>query len=798
MKGSARARKTANVSLFPFLAVLLCTMGSLIVVLVVIAQQARSEAERRESSQVEQLAAERAVVLAQAEEIEDRREELTSRRDRLGQQVEQLEAELANLVRQSRQFQQELDDLAAQTAQSPAADDESRKQELNRQADWYRSRIQQVEDELRQANQRRGNGKTYAVLPYRGRSGTSRRPIYVECRSDRVLLQPEGIELTAADFAPGRVMNPLSAALVATVDYYQRNDPTEKDKPYPMILVRPDGIESYYKVVESLQNWRTEFGYEFVEQDWELEFPPADKLLASMQVDAVQMARRQMLRELRTRPSLARGAPPSFSVSSSGGLRMVDPGDSRNAGGLPDRYGADSQGNARETTRGPGYPEQPLAGSGASGSGGAGILPGDGSRGAGQTPFDALASGNPAGSRYPTSHLPGEGGAGPRYPEYASGAAGLGDRPRAGGDHLLGAAGGRPGSRDGSMLGGSVPDGSLPGGGVAGTGASGSGTSFTQGGGSHAAGNRAASAAALPGNPANDSGFGWSRGGQPPRGVVNPYADLDLPGQGTPANGSVTAGSNSAGAESPAGQNRSDFPGLGNGSAPQPPSTRGGNVASPSAGPAATPPGSPDRLAGSPNQAGGGNAAGGMSSPSGSGADAGAGAAGSAASGAQSSTSGGPGGGSPGAATDSPENMPAPPLQFQRQSATSSIAQTAGSNWALPYSSQRSVPIWRSVRARVDDERLQLLSETGRVTQLVPLREATVASAYEIRNAVWHEMERWGMAGYGMHWQPSVQVEVLPGGEQRYRDLQVLFENSGFAIRQKGEAAPAPVVPLRR
>lgn len=103
----------------------------------------------------------------------------------------------------------------------------------------------------------------------------------------------------------------------------------------------------------------------------------------------------------------------------------------------------------------------------------------------------------------------------------------------------------------------------------------------------------------------------------------------------------------------------------------------------------------------------------------------------------------------------------------------------------------------RNVRARLDDERLLLLSETGRVTQLVPLRETTAASAYEIRNAVWQEMENWGMAGYGMHWQPSLQIEVQPGGEHRFRDMETLFDNSGFAIRSKPPATRPAEQPRR-
>ena len=56
--------------------------------------------------------------------------------------------------------------------------------------------------------------KSYAIVPYQGRQGTSRRPIYIECRANDVILQPEGVKLTIDDFRPPiGPGNPLVAAL---------------------------------------------------------------------------------------------------------------------------------------------------------------------------------------------------------------------------------------------------------------------------------------------------------------------------------------------------------------------------------------------------------------------------------------------------------------------------------------------------------------------------------------------------------------------------------------------------------
>ena len=54
----------------------------------------------------------------------------------------------------------------------------------------------------------------YSVVPYEGPFRTNRRPIYLECRKDTVVLQPEGIVFTETGFqGPMGPGNPLAAAL---------------------------------------------------------------------------------------------------------------------------------------------------------------------------------------------------------------------------------------------------------------------------------------------------------------------------------------------------------------------------------------------------------------------------------------------------------------------------------------------------------------------------------------------------------------------------------------------------------
>jgi hypothetical protein len=155
------------------------------------------------------------------------------------------------------------------------------------------------------------------VVPYRGQNATTRRPIYIECLRDSVVIQPEGIVLHERDFiAPLGPGNPLAAALRAASEYWAQQATAadgESPEPYPLILVRPEGIGAYYRVRDAVESWADNFGYELIEQDWELSFPPADPQLAHLQERAIREARLR-------RVELARAAPSRYgSYSSAGG-----------------------------------------------------------------------------------------------------------------------------------------------------------------------------------------------------------------------------------------------------------------------------------------------------------------------------------------------------------------------------------------------------------------------------------------------------------------------------------------------
>ena len=107
---------------------------------------------------------------------------------------------------------------------------------------------------------------SYAVVPFQGRHGTRRRPVYIECRADEIVIQPAGIVLTGRDFVgPITPGNALAAGLRAMREELARRQQAsggDTVKPYPLLLVRPDGVEAYYAARKAIKSWGSEFGYE--------------------------------------------------------------------------------------------------------------------------------------------------------------------------------------------------------------------------------------------------------------------------------------------------------------------------------------------------------------------------------------------------------------------------------------------------------------------------------------------------------------------------------------------------------
>jgi len=312
MKRALAHDNSDAVSLFPFLAVLLCTMGALIVLLVVMARQARLQAssldEAIRSPSVD--TARQAALAHYVDRLRQSQQAVAAivARDR------QVLALQETRIRQLKEALLRLQATSAELAKSGKSTESLRQRDEDEVARLRRlieDATEQLEETRRQV---RRQGPKVAIIPYTGPRGTERRPLYIECRAESVVLQPEGIVLSGHDFlgplGPG---NPLASALRAARHYLRdrvsATGPHEGDHaqadPYPLILVRPDGIAAYYRVRDAIESWGDDFGYELIDADWELAFPAADPELARIEQEAVETARRR-------RAELALAAPSRF------------------------------------------------------------------------------------------------------------------------------------------------------------------------------------------------------------------------------------------------------------------------------------------------------------------------------------------------------------------------------------------------------------------------------------------------------------------------------------------------------
>ena len=62
-------------------------------------------------------------------------------------------------------------------------------------------------------------------------------------------------------------------------------------EPYPLIVVRPSGAAIYGIAQRAIHSSDFQFGYELVEEDWELKYPAADPQLALVEQRAIEQAR---------------------------------------------------------------------------------------------------------------------------------------------------------------------------------------------------------------------------------------------------------------------------------------------------------------------------------------------------------------------------------------------------------------------------------------------------------------------------------------------------------------------------
>ena len=328
---SKRSRQSAGtISLFPFLAVLVCAMGALILLLLVTTRRIRQRSMSERITQTVPAPPEptAAVLPPASPEVvpDDTFEKVTplaagprdvpilpllaaevprSTTPPLPDPAEALRTQLAELQSEERDLDTTIEALQRALANSETAarskaavlvslKEEStsltaEKERLNllylRLLDQQQAAEQRAEDlqrEIEHARTQAANADSeFAVVPYEGSSGTRRRPIIIECTQDSLTFVSEGVSLKATDMNGfTERYNPLLYASQALIRYWERHDRTnsseELGEPYLMLIVRPGGTTSYYAAREFLGALRQPFGYELVTDDQKFSWPSSD------------------------------------------------------------------------------------------------------------------------------------------------------------------------------------------------------------------------------------------------------------------------------------------------------------------------------------------------------------------------------------------------------------------------------------------------------------------------------------------------------------------------------------------
>ncbi len=273
-------RQALQVSTFPFLAVLLCAMGSLILLLLVIDRRAKAVARVKALQLVERQMADQSEVTARRlADFEQRRQalhdDLKHQATQLLEQIQSVRFRLTDVendhkreTTRRKNLENEIIAIEGQiaekretikTRQASLADAAPRDQKFEHERARMTEELTRLEKALADLKAIRSRDEqTYSLVPYKGKRGDNRRPIYVECNVGDLLLHPERRTVAVSDLRAG-----LEGRKPASAD---------DDKPYVLFLVRPAGILTYYKTMGALEGMDVSFGYEFVEPEWVFDF----------------------------------------------------------------------------------------------------------------------------------------------------------------------------------------------------------------------------------------------------------------------------------------------------------------------------------------------------------------------------------------------------------------------------------------------------------------------------------------------------------------------------------------------
>ena len=307
----ARRQHQNSVSLFPFLAVLVCAMGSLILLLLVMTRKIRQDQQAIPEPAAASVVSEEASVSRQREiatlsaEVNSLQLTVQSLRERVkqleeavvrhrsavadkqaqlsglqseiratssntkGKAAEELDLELKTLREQESRLVAELSEtergLLEKRDQLARAEDAMKDAEIR--LFEKSSALVSLREQVRKAEQAAAASTgTETLLQFSNSTGSSRTPIVIDVTSRGFELLPNGVEITMGDMESFPVRdNPLLSAILAT--HRHRSGRAVTDAPYVLLLVRPGGSLAFYGAQRILTESNIHYGYELILQD---------------------------------------------------------------------------------------------------------------------------------------------------------------------------------------------------------------------------------------------------------------------------------------------------------------------------------------------------------------------------------------------------------------------------------------------------------------------------------------------------------------------------------------------------
>ena len=308
-----RKRKKLEVSTFPFLAVLLCTMGALILLLLVMDKKAKKAAlekayetawtqsknlQTKTDIEKQNLESEKNAWIKLKSE---QHEELLKKESALEKDLALLKIELSQLDKNYEKSKSETssDDLLKKeivlTNEKSKVHILAKKLELEKanadknlkETKDLTEKIASMELILKEMKSSIDKDKfAFSIVPYFGKNGLNRKPLYIECNDSGILFFPDKTLIPSNDESDN-LKNEILNRTSLLKEYLQQTLGPKESTPYLMLLVRPGGITNYWKLQSIIKPMDIDFGYELVDKIWVLDIPteqsaPSPSKLVSM------------------------------------------------------------------------------------------------------------------------------------------------------------------------------------------------------------------------------------------------------------------------------------------------------------------------------------------------------------------------------------------------------------------------------------------------------------------------------------------------------------------------------------